>query len=200
VSTALVTYPDVNPRAAYFDPERWALVYRAADGLVFVRRQPPFGALAAQAELPVTFEFDRAAGVTTLPIEVRPARSAVAGCEWQRRLGDFFAETHDDARAAAAYRQATAAPACLDAAALLAARVALGDAALRLRDPASAAEAYAGIDLARARTNRALALLALGRAQEALDEARRALALDPGDRDARLAERLARERVAAPHR
>jgi hypothetical protein len=200
VSTALVTYPDLNPRAAFFDPERWALVYRAADGLVFVRRQPAFAALAARAEIPVTFAFDRAAGVTALPVEARPARSPVAGCEWQRRLGDFFAETHDDPRAAAAYQQAAAAPGCLDAAALLTTRVALGDAALRLRDPATAVEAYAGIDLARAHTNRALALLALGRAREALDEARRSLALDPGDRDAQLAERLARERVAVPGR
>src|SRR4029077_10864034 len=34
VTSALVTYPDLNPRAALFDPARWALVYRAPDGLV----------------------------------------------------------------------------------------------------------------------------------------------------------------------
>ena len=73
--------------------------------------------------------------------------------------------------------------------------MALGDAALRLHDPATAAEAYAGIDLPRAHTNRGLALLALGRAREALDEARAVLTVDPNDADARVVERLARDRL-----
>jgi hypothetical protein len=38
VTSALVTFPSVNPRGALFDPSLWALVYRANDGLVFVRR------------------------------------------------------------------------------------------------------------------------------------------------------------------
>ena len=196
VSTALLTYPDENPRAAYFDPERWALVYRAADGLVFVRRQPKFAALAARAELPVTFSFSRTGGVRARPIDRRPVGSPVADCEWQRRLGDFFVETGVDARAISAYRGAAARPGCLDPAARQAARMALGDAALRVRDPATAAVAYAEIDLPRAHTNRALALLALDRSREAADEARRALLLAPNDADAQLAERLARERLA----
>jgi hypothetical protein len=196
VSTALLTFPDENPRAAYFDPERWALVYRAADGLVFVRRQPKFAALAARAELPVTFSFSRTRGVTAWPIDRRPAGSPVADCEWQRRLGDFFVEAGADARAISAYRGAAVHPGCLAPAALQAARMALGDAALRQQDPTSAADAYAEIDLPRAHTNRALALLALDRPQEAADEARRALLLAPHDADAQLAERLARERLA----
>jgi len=195
VTTALVTYPDLNPRAAFFDPERWALVYRAGDALVFVARRPELTALAARAELPVTFAFERATGVEALPLEARPAGSPVPDCEWQRRLGDVFAERHDDARAVAAYRRALAAPACLEESARPAARTALGDAALRLRDPATAADAYAGVDSARAHTNRGLALLALGRAQEALDEARRVLATDPDNADARLVERMARARL-----
>ena len=40
VDAALLTFPGQNPRAAYFDPARWALVYRAADGLVFAARTP----------------------------------------------------------------------------------------------------------------------------------------------------------------
>jgi hypothetical protein len=200
VTTALVTYPDLNPRAAFFDPERWALVYRAADGLVFVSRRPEFAALAARAEIPVTFDFDRATGVEPRPLDTRPAGSPVADCEWQRRLGDFFVETRDDPRALQAYRNARATPGCLDPASLAAARLAQGDAALRGRDPATAAEAYQGLDLPRAHTNRALALLALGRAGEALVEARAARALAPKDADAQLAERLARERLAAPGR
>jgi hypothetical protein len=39
VDAALLTYPTVNPRGAWFDPGKWALVYRASDGLVFTR--PP---------------------------------------------------------------------------------------------------------------------------------------------------------------
>jgi hypothetical protein len=198
VTTALVTYPDLNPRAAFFDPERWALVYRAADGLVFVARRPAFAALTARAEIPVTFTFTRATGVEPRALDTRPAGSPVTDCEWQRRLGDFFAGTNEDLLALNAYRNARATPGCLDAPALLMARMALGDAALRLRDPATAAEAYAGIDLPRAHTNRALALLALGQAKEALDEARRALALDPKDPDAQLAEGLALKRLARP--
>ena len=198
VTTALVTYPDLNPRAAFFDPERWALVYRAADGLVFVARRPEFAALAARAEIPVTFAFTRATGVEPRALDARPAGSPVTDCEWQRRLGDFFAESHEDLLALNAYRNARATPGCLDGPALLLTRMALGDAALRLRDPATAAEAYAGIELPRAHSNRALALLALGRAQEALDEARRAQALDPRDPGAHVAERLARERLARP--
>jgi len=200
VTTALVTYPDLNPRAAFFDPERWALVYRAADGLVFVARRPEFAALAARAEIPVTFAFTRATGVEPRALDARPAGSPVTDCEWQRRLGDFFAESHEDLLALNAYRNARATPGCLDGPALLLTRMALGDAALRLRDPATAAEAYAGIELPRAHSNRALALLALGRAQEALDEARRAQALDPRDPGAQVAERLARERLARPGR
>jgi tetratricopeptide (TPR) repeat protein len=188
VTTALVTYPDLNPRAAFFEPERWALVYRAADGLVFVARRPEFAALVARAELPVTFAFDRTTGVEPLPLDPRPAGSPVPDCEWQRRLGDLFAERRDDARAAAAYRGALADPACLAETARPAARLAL-------RDPAAAAEAYAGVDAPRAHTNRGLALLALGRAQEALDEALRVLAADPDNADARLVERMARARL-----
>ena len=52
VTTALVTYPAENPRAAFFDPDRWALVYRAADGLVFVGRGAQLAALIARAEIP----------------------------------------------------------------------------------------------------------------------------------------------------
>jgi hypothetical protein len=198
VTTALLTYPDENPRAAFFDPERWALVYRAEDGLVFVRRRPEFAALAARAEIPLTFSFSHRRGVDALPLDRRPAASPVADCEWQRRLGDLLVEQGADARAMAAYGSAVAAPGCLAAAALQATRVALGDAALRQHDPAAAADAYAGVDLPRPHTNRALALLTLGRPQEALAEARRALALAPGDADAVLVERLAKERLAKP--
>jgi hypothetical protein len=195
VETALVTYPTQNPRAAFFDPDRWALVYRADDGLVFVRRLPEFAALIARAELPLRFAADQTHRVRPYPVHARPADSPLRDCEWKRRLGDFFVETFDDRSAVAAYLTARKTPGCLDASGAAAAGMALGDAALRLHDPATAVAAYAGIDLPRAHTNRALALLGLGRAAEGLAEARAALAGDPTNTDAQTAERLARERL-----
>ena len=196
VDAALLTFPGQNPRAAYFDPARWALVYRAADGLVFAARTPAFAPLIARAELPVTFSFDRDDGwVRPRLLAQRPTASPVAECEWSRRAGDFLVERRDDAGAVARYRAARAAPDCLDGVARIAAGMALGDAALRLHDPATAADAYGGIDLPGAHRNRALALLALDRPREALDEARAAVAGDPTDTDAQAAARVAEERL-----
>ena len=91
--------PAENPRAAFFDPARWALVYRAADGLVFVRaparvrgagrprRDPGDASLRSR-------DRRRAAGPRRAP-----AGSPVTECEWQRRLGDFFVETRRRPRA-----------------------------------------------------------------------------------------------------
>ena len=114
-------------------------------------------------------------GVKALAARTRaPPDRRSADCEWQRRLGDFFAEdaATTSARAGRLPQAAHAARAASTMSPALTTRMALGDAALRLHDPATAAEAYAGIDLPRAHTNRGLALLALGRAREALDEAR----------------------------
>jgi hypothetical protein len=79
VDAALVTYPDVNPRAALFAPERWALVYRGADALVFTRRLPGRSALIAARELPLTFSYADGA-VTARPLPVPPG--PVPACEW----------------------------------------------------------------------------------------------------------------------
>ena len=195
VDAALLTFPGQNPRAAFFDPERWALVYRAADGLVFAARTPAHAALIARAELPVTFAFDRDAGVTPRLLGRRPAASPVPVCEWSRRAGDFLVERQADMRAVVRYRAALRTPGCLDGVARADAGLAMGDAALRVGLAAVAADAYAGIDLPRAHRNRALALLALGRPREALDEARAARAGDPADADAQTAERLAEQRL-----
>ena len=195
VDAALLTFPGQNPRAAYFDPARWALVYRAADGLAFAARTPRFAPLIARAELPVTFTYGGAVGLTPRLLAQRPTASPIADCEWSRRAGDFLVEERDDTGAVAHYRAAREAPGCLDGVARIEAGMALGDAALRLHDPATAADAYAGIDLPRAHRNRALALLALDRPREALDEARTASAGDPSDTDAQAAERVAEERL-----
>src|SRR6185295_14739045 len=63
VDAALITFPGLNPRAALFDPARWALCYRSAEALVFVRRVPAHGALAASDELPLGFRYDPTSGV-----------------------------------------------------------------------------------------------------------------------------------------
>jgi tetratricopeptide (TPR) repeat protein len=188
VTAALITYPDENPRAALFDPERWALVYRAPDGLVFARRGPERAALATARELPVTFARAADGGVEARALEARPAASPVPDCVWRQRLGDFFVEAGDDRRARDAY--AGALP-CLPGPARAADALALGDAALRMGDRAAAADAYAGLDDPAARTRRGLALLALGRAGEALADLAAARRDRPADPDARLGEALA---------
>ena len=195
VTAALVTYPDVNPRAALFEPARWALVYRDSEALLFAARRPEFASLIAGAEIPLAFRYTRAAGNEPAPLGVRPEASPVPACEWARRLGDVWVELGDDRQAIAAYRTARAVAGCLPPRAATAAALALGDAALRAHDPASAADAYAGVELPRAHRNRGLALLALDRPAEALLELRAALAGDPNDSDARRAEEIARARV-----
>ena len=114
VTTALVSFPDLNPRAALFDPRRWALVFRDGEALVFAARRPEFAALIARDELPLTFSYAREAGVTPQPLARRPAGSPVADCDWQKRLGDALLELGDEAGARAAYAAAAGAPDCRD--------------------------------------------------------------------------------------
>ena len=195
VRSALVTYPGVNPRAALFDPARWALVYRAADGLVFARRLPEHATLIARDEQPVSFEFSRTSGATPRVMAMPPPASPLPRCEWYRRSADVLVELEDDAAALAAYQAARAVPGCLDERARRAAGLALGDVAMRLHQPAVAVEAYAGIDDPRAHLNRGLALLALDRPADALVDLAAARAADPNDRAAQQAEAIARERL-----
>lgn len=193
VTTALVSYPDLNPRAALFAPERWALVYRDSNALVFASRRPEFDGLIARAELPLTFEYVRGLGVTARPLAGRPARSTVRDCVWQKRLGDAFFEMGDDTAAREAYAAAAKAPDCLDATSRAAAAIARGDLALRTGDALAAVEAYAGLSDPHARANRGLALMTLGRAREAEIDLRAALAIDPAQPEARLAQAFAFE-------
>ncbi len=116
VDAALLAYAGLNRRVAWWDPARWALVYRANDARVFVRRSPEHRALIADREVPATFSFTAAEGTTTLPVTDRPAASPVSQCEWQRRLGDLLFELDDAAspRARAAYARALADAGCLE--------------------------------------------------------------------------------------
>jgi hypothetical protein len=174
VDSALLAYAGLNRRVAWWDPETWALVYRAHDARVFVRRVPRFAPLIAAREIPATFSFTLAEGAETVPLRERPAASPVRECEWQRRLGDLLFELEGarSAAARAADERALATPGCLapaDERHLTAwmGALALGegraDAALTRLDRAVA---LGDTDLA-THVNRAVALERLGRAAEA---------------------------------
>jgi len=175
VETALLAYAGINRRVAWWDPERWALVFREADARVFVRRLPRYATLIAAREIPATFTFSVQEGAATVPLDAKPASSPVPDCEWRRRLGDLLFEIDGapSARARAAYDRALAAPAgCLQAADEV--RLTAWLAGIEL-GAGRLAEALALCDRALARgdndiatlTNRAVALEALGRARDA---------------------------------
>jgi len=176
VETALLSYAGVNRRVAWWDPERWALVFREADARVFVRRLPRFAPLIARREIPATFAFSAQEGNATVPLAARPASSPVPDCEWQRRLGDltFELDGTPSPRTLAAYDRALAAPAgCLRAADEARLTAWLGAVAL---GAGRAADALALFDRALARgdgelatlTNRAVALEGLHRTGDAV--------------------------------
>jgi len=176
VDAALLAYAGVNRRVAWWDPEVWALVFRADDARVFVRRSTRHEALIAAREIPATFAFSVEEGAATVPLDTRPARSPVRDCEWNRRLGDLRYELLGKPSASAldAYHRALAAPAgCLDAGeearlcswlGALALGSGRGAEALELFDRALARGAPRD---ATALSNRALALEAAGRTREA---------------------------------
>jgi hypothetical protein len=112
VDSALLGYAGINRRVAWWDPARWALVFRGGDARVFVRRLPRLASLIAAREIPATFAFSVEEGAETLPLEQRPAASPVADCEWSRRLGDLLFELDGalSERTRGAYDRALAAP------------------------------------------------------------------------------------------
>jgi hypothetical protein len=193
VTSALVSYPELNPRAALFAPEHWALVYRDADALVFAARRPEFAALIARDEVPLSFSYASGLGVSMRPLPAAPTESPVRPCDWQKRLGDLLVETGDEGGAREAYTAARKAPGCPDPGARKGVAIALGDLALKIGDATTAVNAYAGVDDPRARANRGLALLTLGRASEAEVDLSAALAADPRQPEARLAQAFAFE-------
>jgi hypothetical protein len=116
VTSALLDYAGVNRRVAWWDPADWALVFRAQDTRVFVRRLPATRDLIARYEIPASFSFTAEEGSATTPLAMPPAGSPVSLCEWRLRLGDLFFDLDrgHDQRALDAYRQALDAPAgCL---------------------------------------------------------------------------------------
>jgi hypothetical protein len=193
VTAALISYPSLNPRAALFDPARWALIYRADDGLVFARRDAAPPALIAAREEPITFARAADGSVAARLLDRRPDASPVPDCEWQRRRADALVEAGDDGAARPLYERllATPGPACAAPDRQALARIALGDLELRAGSPGAAVAAYAGVTNEAVRGKRGLALLALGRAPEALGELEAARRARPDDADAALGEGLA---------
>jgi hypothetical protein len=179
IDSALVADAGINPRVAWWDPERWALVWRGEDARVFVRRLPRWRALIAVHEIPASFSFDATTGAAIIPLDHPPAASPVARCEWDLRLGDLLHEIDggDDGLALPAYLRALSAPpgcllvprrnaAAAWAGALLLARHRWAD-ALATLDREIMTDA--GPDRDNLLANRALALEGLGRRVDAAD-------------------------------
>jgi hypothetical protein len=110
-----VTFPALNPRAALFDPRRWALCYRSAEALVFVRRTAAHGPLIAREELPLTFAYQPegqasgTGGVATMVLELPPpdADGPVASPRaWAGRVAEQRIELLDPSGAERAFSRA----------------------------------------------------------------------------------------------
>ncbi len=194
VDAALITYPDLNPRGALFDPQRWALVYRTAEALVFTRRLSARATVIEELELPMSFSYSTATGLQPVLLRSRPAASPVPDCEWRRRVGELARGLGDERRALeefAAALQAEPVGPCAVADWRADARGALGALALRLGDPARAATALEGLQAPQAATNHAFARLALAQPTPALDEFEVVLARTPDHAQAALGRALA---------
>jgi len=163
-----------------------------------VARLLDFAPLIARDEIPMTFTFARATGVTARALVAPPVGSTIRDCDWQKRLGDVLLGLGDEAGARDAYLAADRVPSCLDAGARIAAAIARGDLALKNDDPATAVEAYAGIAEPHVRANRGLALMSLGRAREAEVDLTTSLDADPAQPEARLAQAFAFEALGRP--
>jgi tetratricopeptide (TPR) repeat protein len=196
VTAAVISFPDENPRAALFDPGRWALVHRSRESLVFARRGPDHRAVIAEHEQPLTFHYDENEGATAALINQAPPDSPVPACEWQRRVGQALVELNEPAAAARAFDQALAAPSdCLsprqrEAARLQAAALALGAGA-----PERAVALLEGLSAPAALVNRGFALLKLERPADALATLDQALARAPDDAEATFGRGLALRRL-----
>lgn len=172
VTSALITYPTLNPRAALFDPALWALVYRGPDGLVFVRRT----LRRDLPEIPLTFAYAADQGTLAVPLAAPPPGSRASACAWQRGLGDFYRALGE--LAPARRHQEAALDAEGDSACHEQARQAAAALALRAGDFADAAQLLEGQAAPEPRTNHGFALLGLGRTEAALADFDAVLALE----------------------
>jgi hypothetical protein len=169
VDSALLANAGINHRIALWDPTRWALVYRAHDARVFVRRLPRWQALIAAREIPASFQFTVQDGAVTVPLAAPPAGSPVAACEWQRRLGELLFELQGATAALPAYVRALDPPGCLTPPDAAAAAAWAGVELFNRGQPAAALPYLERApDELPILTDRALALEALGRSGEAM--------------------------------
>ncbi len=188
IDTALLEYAGINRRVSFWDPERWALVFRAKDSRVFVRRLPKWRTFIAAFEIPATFDFTVENGAITQPLVAPPAASPVPACEWQFHLGELYFDLDrgPSERAIAAYRSALTAPAgCLPPDHELSASAwigALDVSAHRFEQalPLLGRALILSPDDTAVLTQRALALEGLGRGSEAHDVWRRIATLAAG--------------------
>ncbi len=178
VTSALVTYPSLNPRGALFDAKLWALVYRGNDGLIFVRRS----LRKDLPEIPLTFSYSPASGLVPVPMVEPPAGAVASACEWQRWLGDYFRLAGDARRALLRYEAALVADS--DSSCSADARASAGILALHLGDFGKAERLLAGAPSTVARTNHGFALLELGHPERALADFERVLAGAPRNDEA----------------
>jgi hypothetical protein len=198
VTAALITYPPLNPRAALFDPEKWALVYRDREALLFARRSPDRAPVIAAHELPITFGRDADGAVAPRPLGARPGNSTVADCVWDWRVADLLVELGDDANAHPLYARVFAdrGPGCAGPEQRRLIGIALGDLDLRRHDPAGAVEAYAEVHDPAVRVRRGFALLAVHRPAEAMEDFEDARLHHYAEPDLELGMRLAHEALA----
>jgi hypothetical protein len=178
VTSALVTFPSVNPRGALFDPSLWALVYRANDGLVFTRR-PARGDLP---EIPLTFTYSPATGLVATPLVEPPVGVQASRCEWRGLVGDYC-RTAGDARSALRHYEAALADEAV-ASCGFRVRESAGLLALQLGDLTKAARWLAGATGPVARNNHGFALLGLGQVGDALADFDAVLAGEAGNDEA----------------
>jgi tetratricopeptide (TPR) repeat protein len=172
VTSALVTYPSVNPRGALFDPESWALAYRASDGLVFVRRNQHKGL----PEIPLTFSYSPLVGLVAQPLASPPPGADAAPCEWQTRLGDYHRSVSQAGAALRAYE--TGLSLAAEGSCRERARASAGGVALQLGDFSKAAELLDGAATPADRANHGFALLGLAQPMRALEDFDKVLAAD----------------------
>jgi len=199
VSSALLTFPSENPRAAWFPPERWALVFRDAEALVFVRRDRLERSGLARLEIPLTFRKEPAPDGRLVPHLLDQRPGTLAPCLWHQHRGDFALERGDEHQALAAYDEAlasdqvTAGAACLGAGERAALRTTAALLALESHAPAHALLLLGDASDDDAENLRGLASSALGRWSEAEASFVRVLAHRPEQADALFGSGLARE-------
>jgi tetratricopeptide (TPR) repeat protein len=152
------------------------VVSSTPEALILVRRRHDLETVLRNHEMPLRVEFDRREGTILHPLDRPHPASPVPGCEWQRRLGDFFFERQAFRQAYGAYRAALAGePGCLDRAALRAVRLAVGGLQGQFGGPADEVDSLAELADPASRTRRGFALLRLGRVLDGLADFESAL-------------------------